>query len=99
MVRFQVPYIKVGYLGVLHKIRLEGDHQTLTFGFMQLVDNFSPQHLEKISGQISKKKLLPLQSPASDQSLGHKNSYTSVSVLEKRPLKDSKWSTSVGFFG
>ena len=34
--------MKVGNLGVLHKIRLKGDHQTLTYGFMQLVDMVQP---------------------------------------------------------
>ena len=37
-VRFQVGLIKVGNLGAMHKIRIEGDHQPLTFGVMQLVD-------------------------------------------------------------
>ena len=34
--------LKVGNLGVMHKIRLEGDHQTLTFGVAQLVDAMQP---------------------------------------------------------
>ena len=51
--------------------------------------NFSPQ-------QISKFFWLPLQSQASDQSFRHINTYTSVSPLEKRPLKVSKHSISVG---
>ena len=33
---FQVHYIKVGNMGVVHKTRLEGAHQTFTFGLMQL---------------------------------------------------------------
>ena len=40
--RFQVGLIQVGNLGVMHKIRLEGDNQTLTFGVMQLVDAMQP---------------------------------------------------------
>ena len=40
--RFQVPKIKFGNLGVMHKIRLEGDHQTLTIGVVQLVDVMQP---------------------------------------------------------
>ena len=39
---FQVLYIKVRNLGVLHKIKLGGDHQILTFGFMQLFDMMQP---------------------------------------------------------
>ena len=42
MARFQVRYIKVGNLGVMHKIRLEGDHQKLTFGVLQVVDTMQP---------------------------------------------------------
>ena len=39
---FQVGKIKAGNLGVMHKISLEGDHQALTFGVMQLVDAMQP---------------------------------------------------------
>ena len=34
--------LKVENLGVVHKTRLEGDHQTLTFGLMQLFDTTQP---------------------------------------------------------
>ena len=34
--------MKVGNLGVMHKTRIEGDHQTFTYGFMQL---FNTMHL------------------------------------------------------
>ena len=30
-------------MGVVHKTRLEGDHQTLTFGVMQLFDITQPR--------------------------------------------------------
>ena len=30
-------------LGILYKTRLEGDHQTLNFGLMQLFDTMQPQ--------------------------------------------------------
>ena len=40
--RFQVRKIKVRNLGVMHKIRLRGDHQTFTFSVMQLVDMMKP---------------------------------------------------------
>ena len=89
----------------MHKIRLEAAHQTLTFGGMQLFDTmqpggptttstttyFSPQHLEIF--------LLPLQSQTSYQSFWHKNTYESVSVLDKWPIKVLKPSLSVGGFG
>ena len=32
----------MGIWGVMRKIRLEGDYQTLTFGVMQLVDAMHP---------------------------------------------------------
>ena len=37
----------------MHKTRLEGDHQTLTFGVMQLVDMEQPQDP---TGQCKKEK-------------------------------------------
>ena len=40
--QFDALRIKVGNLGVMHKIRLEGDHQTLTFGVVQLVVAMQP---------------------------------------------------------
>ena len=86
------------------KTRLEGDHQSLTFSLMQLVDtmqpggatttstttNFSPQHLETFWVKISKTnfcfncKARPLI-----RALVTINTYASVSVLEKPPLKIS----------
>ena len=52
----------------MHKTKIEGDHQTLSFGFMQLFNmmhaegatttstntNFSPRHLEKVGVKILK---------------------------------------------
>ena len=40
---FQVRNIKVGNLWAVHKTRLEGDHQTVTIGIMQLFDLAQPQ--------------------------------------------------------
>ena len=89
--------MKVGNLGLVHKTRLKGDHQSLTFGVMQLVDmmqsggattiskttNFSPQ----ILGQ--KYCLHWLHCKALIRALGTKNTNESVSVLVKWPLKIS----------
>ena len=55
---FQVHYIKVGNLGVVHKTRLEGDHQMLTFGLMQLFDLKQPQGPSG-SSKSSKNGLIP----------------------------------------
>ena len=42
-VSFQVQQIKVGNLGVVQKTRIEGDHQTMSFGFMQLLNIMHPR--------------------------------------------------------
>ena len=85
--------------------RLEGDHQTLTFGFIQLFNTikcggaaatsittyFSLRHLEKFSQELKFLKILfaSIARPLI-RALGTKNTYASVSTLEKRPIKISE---------
>ena len=49
---FQACQTKVGNSGFLHKTKLEGDPETLTFGFMQLFDLMQPQHLRACQYQF-----------------------------------------------
>ena len=103
---FQVRYIKVGNLGVLHKTRYKSDHQTLTFGIMHLFNPmhprgtvttstmayFSLRHLRKFSLRLlfSKKICFHCTARPLIRALGTKNTNASVSVLKKRPIKISK---------
>ena len=56
-VHFQVCIIKVGNLGVMQKPTIEGDHQPLTFGFIQLFDANHPG----VANDILFSLLLPLK--------------------------------------
>ena len=89
----------------MHILRLEEDHQTLTFGVMQLfgtmqpggptttsmTTNFSPQQLEKFCVKISKFLFcFHCEARPLIRVLGTKNTYVSFFVSETWPLKVSK---------
>ena len=89
-VRFHVCKIRVGNLGVMHKTKIKGGHQTLTFSFMQLFNTMHPGgatttstatnfSLQCFSTNFKIFDLLPLWSQASDQSFRHKK-YLRISL-------------------
>ena len=57
-VRFQVCKIKIRNFGAVHKTRLEGYHQSLTFGLMELFD-MTQSRGPTGSSKLSKKRQIP----------------------------------------